>query len=136
MMNATRIHSSDSTSLTRRVLVIDDEDSIRALLKEYLEIVGFEVQTVASGFDGLDAIQNTNFGLVICDVLMPGIDGYQVFEKVLQCKPQQKFLFITGFAFAGSNKDLINKSLGVLQKPFRLEDLNRILCRLFSGVAN
>ncbi|MCX6641358.1 MAG: response regulator [bacterium] len=129
-------HHIEEAKLPKRVLVIDDEDSIRTLLQEYLEIVGFEVQTVASGFDGLKALETRDFGLVICDVLMPGIDGYQVFERVLEARPSQNFLFITGYAFAGSNQELIDKSLGMLHKPFHLHDLHTILTELFPEVKN
>ena len=120
--------------LPRKILIIDDEESIRALLDEYLEIVGFEVRTAASGFEGLDAMKKDDFGLVICDVSMPGMDGFQVFEKVLQSKPDQNFLFITGYNIENSKKHLKEKSLGLLRKPFQLDDLFTIIETLYPDI--
>jgi DNA-binding NtrC family response regulator len=120
--------------LPRKILIIDDEESIRALLDEYLEIVGFDVQTAASGFEGLEALKKDDFGLVICDVSMPGMDGFTVFEKVLQMRPQQNFLFITGYNIENSKKHLKEKSLGLLRKPFQLDDLFVVISALYPEV--
>lgn len=122
------------TSPPKRVLVIDDEESIRILLKEYFEIIGLDVRAEPSGAEGLKAIAEDEFGLVICDVAMPGMDGFQVFEKVLNIKPKQNFLFMTGFSFEGSRQRLIDKSLGLLRKPFHLNDLNVILEGIYSDL--
>ncbi len=117
--------------LPRRVLVVDDDDSIRMLLKEYFEIVGLEVCTAGSGSDGLKALEQDEFGLVLCDVSMPGLDGFEVFERVINLNPKQKFMFISGYAFAGSRRKLLQKSLGLLHKPFHLSDLNLLLGSLY-----
>ncbi|MBU1653043.1 response regulator [bacterium] len=117
--------------LAKRVLVIDDEESIRMLLQEYLEIVGLEVETAASGMEGLDKFEMDDFGLIICDVAMPGIDGFQVYEKIYNQRPEQNFLFITGYNFEGSQQDLIDCSLGLLRKPFHLNDLYKVIATLF-----
>lgn len=134
----TNTHSSPMKSemITppKRVLVIDDEESIRILLKEYFEIIGLDVRAEPSGAEGLKAIGEDDFGLVICDVAMPGMDGFQVFEKVLDMKPKQNFLFMTGFSFEGSRQSLIDKSLGLLRKPFHLNDLNGILKGIYSDL--
>jgi len=132
MLTATSTHSL--SELPKRVLIIDDEESIRVLLDEYLEIVGFDVKTASSGFEGLNALRDEDFGLVICDVLMPGMDGFQVFENVLKIKPEQKFLFITGYAFDGSNKHLQDKSLGLLRKPFHLNDLRIYISEIYPDI--
>ena len=118
-------------SLPRRVLVVDDEESIRLLLKEYFEIVGMQVRVASSGADGLKALEEGHFGLILCDVSMPGLDGFEVFERVLEMNPGQKFIFISGYAFAGSRRKLLQKSLGLLHKPFHLEDLNQLLETLY-----
>jgi CheY-like chemotaxis protein len=117
-----------------QVLVIDDEESIRALLKEYFEILGLKVRTEPSGFEGLKALEEEDYGLVICDVAMPGMDGFQVFEKVLALKPDQKFLFMTGYTFEGSRQELIDKSLGLLKKPFHLNELNVAISGVYADI--
>ena len=125
---------TDIMPLPKRILIIDDEESIRTLLDEYLEIVGFEVRTAASGFEGLNVFKEEDFGLVICDVSMPGMDGFQLFEQVLRMKPNQNFLFITGYNFDGAKQELQKKSLGLLRKPFHLNDLHKFISGVFSDV--
>jgi CheY-like chemotaxis protein len=117
--------------LPRRILVVDDEESIRLLLKEYFEIVGLEVHTAGSGVEGLKALEQETYGLVLCDVSMPGLDGFEVFDRIRQLKPDQRFVFISGYAFAGSKRKLLQKSMGLLHKPFHLEDLNRLLEKVY-----
>lgn len=115
----------------KRVLVVDDEESIRMLLKEYFEIIGLEVRVAPSGQAGLKEYEEGKFGLVLCDVSMPGMDGFEVFERIRQSNPDQKFLFISGYAFAESRKKPLQNSLGLLHKPFHLNDLKQILSLVF-----
>lgn len=117
--------------LPKRVLVIDDEESIRMLLKEYLEILGLNAYAVASGQEGLAALKSEDFGLVLCDVSMPGMDGFEVFERVVESSPEQKFLFISGYSISGSRKHLVGQSMGLLRKPFHLNDLREITSELY-----
>jgi two-component system, NtrC family, nitrogen regulation response regulator NtrX len=123
--------TTSQRGLPRRVLVVDDEESIRLLLKEYFEIVGLEVHTAGSGIEGLKALEQETYGLVLCDVSMPGLDGFEVFDRILKLKPDQRFVFISGYAFAGSKRKLLQKSMGLLHKPFHLEDLNRLLAKVY-----
>lgn len=123
---------SDRTDQPRKILVIDDEESICLLLKEYLEILGHEVETELTGVKGLEALTQKEYELVICDVSMPGMDGFQVYERAIDKKPQQNFLFMTGFSFEGKQQKLVNRSLGLVKKPFQLHDLNPIISRVFS----
>jgi CheY-like chemotaxis protein len=111
--------------------VVDDEESIRSLLKEYFEILGLEASAVASGPECLALLEKEEFGLILCDVSMPGMDGFEVFSRVQTLRPQQKFLFISGYMFAESRKNCLQKSLGLLHKPFHLNDLNQVLTTVF-----
>ncbi len=128
----TPVRLPETGQLPRRVLVVDDEEAIRMLLKEYFEILGLEVRAVGSGAEGLEVLGREEFGLILCDVSMPGMDGFEVFERALKSHPDQNFLFISGYAFAGSRKKLLQKSLGLLHKPFHLTDLNQILLSIYS----
>lgn len=130
-MNQQNPISIEATSPPKRVLVVDDEESIRMLLKEYFEIIGLEVRAAPSGPAGLKEFEEGEFGLVLCDVSMPGMDGFEVFEQIRRKNPNQKFLFISGYAFAESRKKMLQNSLGLLHKPFHLNDLNQVLSLVF-----
>jgi len=114
--------------------VVDDEESIRSLLKEYFEILGLEAEAVATGAECLALLEKEDFGLILCDISMPGMDGFEVFNRVQTLRPQQKFLFISGYMFAENRKICLQKSLGLLHKPFHLNDLNQVLTAVFPGL--
>ncbi len=81
-----------------RVLLIEDEDALRETTAELLALAGHQTTQARSGAEGIEAIRSTRPDLVICDVQMPGIDGYGVLEAV-RADPQlasTPFLFMTG----------------------------------------
>jgi CheY-like chemotaxis protein len=125
------LQSSEENHPPRSILIVDDEDSIRLLLKEYCEIMGLEVCMAGSGSEGWSLYPTQPFGLVLCDVSMPGMDGFEFYEKISKINPSQKFLFISGYAFASKRKVLLQHSLGLLQKPFHLHDLNQHLAKVY-----
>ncbi|WP_248929711.1 response regulator transcription factor [Paenibacillus hamazuiensis] len=66
----------------KKVLIVEDDASIANLQKDYLELSGFSVQIVNSGTDGLAALKMTAFDLVILDIMLPGVDGFEVLKKI------------------------------------------------------
>ena len=66
----------------RHVLVIEDEPQLRSMLTDNLEFEGYQVTAVASGEEGLSAMANQAFALLLLDVMLPGMNGYDVCETV------------------------------------------------------
>ena len=66
----------------RKILVVDDDDRLRALLAEYLGERGFAVEAVADGEAGLERVKADHFDLVVLDVMLPGRDGFQVCREI------------------------------------------------------
>ena len=66
-----------------RILVIDDEKSIRNTLREILQYEKYEVDDVANGPDGLRFLESNKYNAILCDIKMPGMDGIEVLEKIL-----------------------------------------------------
>ncbi|MBQ9886489.1 MAG: response regulator transcription factor [Lachnospiraceae bacterium] len=69
-----------------RILIIEDEESIAELEKDYLEINGYEVDMVFNGTDGLDKALNSEYDLMILDLMLPGIDGFEICRQVRKTK--------------------------------------------------
>ena len=65
-----------------KILIVEDEHSIAELEKDYLELSGFEVDTANDGMNGLAKALNEKFDLFILDVMLPGIDGYEICSKI------------------------------------------------------
>lgn len=65
-----------------RILIVEDEDSIADLEKDYLELSGFEVQIYNNGTDGLSAALSGGFDLVVLDLMLPGTDGFEVCRRI------------------------------------------------------
>lgn len=70
----------------KKVLIIEDDVNIRSLEKDYLEVNSFEVETAADGITGLEKALNDNFSLILLDIMLPGMDGLEVCQKVREKK--------------------------------------------------
>lgn len=65
-----------------RILIIEDEEAIADLEKDYLELSGFEVEVANDGVTGLDKALNEDYNLLILDLMLPGVDGFEICRKV------------------------------------------------------
>jgi PAS domain S-box-containing protein len=89
-----------------RILVVDDDPGICHSLEEILEADGCDVQTACDGAEGLLLVESHEFDLVLTDVVMPSMDGYQLFKAVRESKPDLPVLMMTAFYY---DKDHIIK---------------------------
>lgn len=109
-----------------RILVIDDEKSIRNTLQEILEEEGFEVECSEDGPKGWESIRNASFDIVLCDIKMPEMDGMELLDKALDgLQEPPSFIMITGHGSIDTAVEAIRKgAYDFLEKPL---DLNRVL---------
>lgn len=70
----------------KRILIIEDDESIAKLQKDYLEIAGFEVDICLTGLDGLNALRQNTYNLLILDVMLPEMDGYDILRSMQDSK--------------------------------------------------
>lgn len=128
---------SDAT--TGKVLLVDDEAGLREAVQAYLEDSGFNVQVASNATEGWDKLQLATPDVIISDIMMPQVDGYQFLEQVRQ-DPRYKalpFIFLTA---RGMTSDRIQGySAGVdayLPKPFDPEELVAIVTNLIERQAD
>lgn len=124
----------DSQSMNLRILCVDDDDSILDLLREGLEMYGHQVITASSGQSALEMFLADRFDLVICDLGMPELTGWDVGSKIRDIclkkgVPKTLFLLLTGWGGQSHNKEkIINSGVdAVLTKPISFSELNRII---------
>jgi DNA-binding NtrC family response regulator len=108
-----------------KILVIDDEKSIRNTLKDILETEEHEVVTAEDGVKGLEVFPEGNFEVVLCDIKMPEMDGIEVLGKILDLPQDVPVIMISGHGDIDIAVDAIKKgAFDFLEKPL---DLNRLL---------
>lgn len=107
-----------------RILIVDDEKSVRETLREMLEYEGYEVVEADSGLQALDLFSQNSFDVVLCDIKMPGMDGMELLDKILQSY-DIPVIMISGHGTIDTAVDAIKKgAFDFIIKPF---DLNRLL---------
>lgn len=81
-----------------RVLIVDDEEVIARTLQEFLEGEGFSVATAGDARSALGAVEALDPDLVICDLQLPGMDGLELLERILEARPGTLAMMITAYA--------------------------------------
>jgi PAS domain S-box-containing protein len=112
------------------ILVVDDEEQVRHLTSTMLQSFGYKVLLASDGSEAVKIFQKNNqtVDLVLLDMVMPGIEGKEVFDKLIKIKPDIKVLLTSGYSRNGeANKLLKEGALGFIQKPFRMEKLSKIV---------
>ncbi len=106
-----------------RILLAEDDQSMREFLARALERSGHDVTAVPDGLAALNAIHERPFDLLIADIVMPGIDGIEVSRQANKVNADLRVLFITGFAAVAMSAREEMGDTKVLSKPFHLRDL-------------
>jgi excisionase family DNA binding protein len=105
----------------QRVLVVDDEASIRDLLSKTLALAEYDVDTAPDGTSALDRMRAFNYDLLIADLKMPGMDGLTLIRQAKRIKADLPVIIITGFSTESSAIEAVNLGVaGYLTKPFRV----------------
>jgi excisionase family DNA binding protein len=105
-----------------RVLVVDDEASIRDLLAKTLALAEYDVDVVPDGRSALEHMRMNAYDLLIADLKMPGMDGLAVIREAKRYKADLPVIIITGFSSESSAIEALNLGVsGYLTKPFRVQ---------------
>ena len=107
-----------------RILLAEDDDSLRGFLARALERAGYEVTACADGEEALEALPEAEWDLLLTDIVMPGIDGIEVARQAAALHPELRIMFITGFAavaLAAGNQAPAGAK--VLSKPIHLREI-------------
>jgi PAS domain S-box-containing protein len=110
----------------RRVLVVDDEEDVRVLVRKTLELSGFVVETAPDGRAALDLFRTKpeEFALVLLDLTMPRLSGADTFREMRQIRPDVRVVLTSGYAREDATAGFEGKRLaGFVRKPFRVTDL-------------
>ena len=125
-----RVFSSLHESPVRRVLVVDDEESIRNAMGKFLKARGYDVEVADSGDAALAILQQSRFDALLCDVRMPGMSGTEVVPKALELRPDLAVLMLTAVNDAPTATEVLaHGAMDYLMKPVDLDDLAKAVER-------
>ncbi|MEK6566538.1 MAG: response regulator [Bacteroidota bacterium] len=118
-----------------KILVVDDEDALRTVLSAELEGEGYQVTTAADGQEAINVLTSSGFDLILLDIKMPNVDGFEVLKFVKEKHPKTKVIMLTGFA--DLKNAIESKKLGAedfVSKPYDLVDLLTTVERVLTTV--
>jgi DNA-binding NtrC family response regulator len=115
-----------------KVLVIDDEEPFRRLLKKELSRKGFFVETAADGETGLTLLKSSEYDVVLLDIVMPGIDGIALMKKIRNDPAIPAIVVLTGMATVETAIEAMRSgSYDYISKPYKLDELVLVINRAF-----
>jgi CheY-like chemotaxis protein len=119
-----------------RILVVDDDPDVADLVAEILRPAGFDVETVHGGRAALEELAAAPYDLVICDLVMPEVDGVAVYRAIQQQgESRPLILFLSGYHDAGGYETFLRDARApTAPKPFEPDDLCRTVKRLLGEV--
>ena len=133
--NTEKQNLSQTSKKGAMILVVEDEPSLRKLIKTQLESEGFKVVVASNGGEAILLIEEKGLrpDLVLTDVVMPGINGKILVERILRTMPQLKYMFMSGYTGDDlQNFDFLEEGKPFLHKPFRPKELYRKIYEVLS----
>jgi CheY-like chemotaxis protein len=122
--------SSADAARKWRILVADDESSVRESMQLFLRSLGHKVDVASSGMEAVSRLESHQYDAILLDLRMPDVAGDVVYRKLLARDPQlaTRVIFVTGDAHSGTLGDFVAMSgRPYISKPFVLEDVARLI---------
>jgi len=123
-------HESQSQSPT--ILVTEDEAMVRMLVVETLQDAGYSVREAVDGVEALEILENAGIDLLITDIQMPRMNGYQLAEAAMARWANLKILLVTGYARETVPAAIAGAGLRSLQKPFDVDRLPVLVAEMLA----
>ena len=110
------------------ILIIEDEEDVRELLRDILTMHGNEVAVARDGREGVETFQSKHFDLVFTDLGMPGMSGWEVATAIKDINPHATVAIITGWGIQLDKEDMVKSRVDyILNKPFTIDDIKRLV---------
>ncbi len=116
-----------------RILLAEDDTSMREFLQRSLIRVGYEVDAVECGTKAIPLLESSRYDLLLTDIVMPEMDGIELAQKASSIDAGIKVMFITGFAAVALQSGRTTPEAKLLSKPFHLKDLVAEVDRMFQS---
>src|SRR3569623_2135308 len=112
------------------ILVVDDDQQVRATIVSGLSALGYEVREAAGGAEALKLIEEKKPQLVVLDYMMPGMDGAETAREIARIDPALPIVFSTGPAALRALRQAAGEGVSILEKPFTLAELDQLIAEI------
>src|SRR5271163_2749801 len=131
----TMVEEKPPKKVMHRVLVVDDDHDLAVLLGEVLTYENCEVDIAANGMEAMDRLRTGDYEAVLCDLMMPRVDGEALYKDVVRDYPHltERFLFVTGQPSrkAGFSDFVFRTGNALIEKPFDIQQLRLAIREIF-----
>lgn len=115
----------------KKILIVDDEKNIRMTIRQSLADMDVETDTAINGEEALSKLEDADFGLVLLDLRMPGMDGMEVLQKLSKDRPDIRVVIITAHGTIDSAVDAMKLgAVDFIQKPFSPEEIRELVSKV------
>jgi DNA-binding response OmpR family regulator len=109
-------------------MIIEDDEEMRSLLKDFFEEEGFEIASVSNGVDALRMLSMDHFDLVITDIRMPGVTGLDILPRIRRLKPETPIIVMTAYGSDDVRRRSLERGATIyLEKPIHLSQLRTVI---------
>ena len=120
-------------SITHKILIIEDDESIRDVLRSFLSAKGFELALAKNGDQGLEIVRSDKFDIVLTDLVMPGMSGMEVLKEITELKINVPVIVLTGFGSVQTAVEAMRiGAFDYITKPFNFEELLIVIGKALS----
>jgi two-component system, cell cycle sensor histidine kinase and response regulator CckA len=126
---------SSPAALSASILLVDDEDTVRRVTGRLLTRLGYQVRAAADGSEALRIVEEEgeSFDLVLTDIVMPGLSGIQMAERLRERLPDQRILFTSGYTTREFGRPPGEPPEPFMPKPFSLDELSTAVRSALEG---
>jgi two-component system, response regulator, stage 0 sporulation protein F len=115
-----------------KILIVDDEENARFGLSKLLSQEGYDVESVANGYEALDYLRRKEVHLVVSDIKMPRMDGITFLKEINRHYPSTHVIMITAFGEVESYLEAMNLgAFEYIHKPVKLDELKAVMRKIF-----
>jgi DNA-binding NtrC family response regulator len=117
-------------TMAEKILIVDDDNTVRTEISDVLEHEGYEVAEACDGAEAVELLESRHFDLVITDFAMRRMNGLALIERLNSRVPKPPVILISGYASTATGKALVKGRAEFLRKPFEVETLTSTVKRL------
>jgi len=118
----------------KRILMIVHDDEMRSLLRDFIHEDGYEVEDAVGGMDAFHKLAKKYFHLIVTDVCMPGLGGWEMLPRLKRIQPWACVIAIPSFGIKKAQRKLLEQNADAyLEKPFHMEEFRKLIHNKFSS---